>query len=384
MEEITFLLKQHTPLLHFLHDQPGATLRATELKPKLDRFIVEVFQNWPENANGKHEGAIRKIKHCLDQKEPSLYRINIHADTDDPRYYYYESNIRSADRDALPYTISNQYNIPLEKLEIIFPSTFFANADKRSKKQWDEVKLGVLHSTVRVTVRSFDEDIINLIEVALPHLICIENFGTRQSKGYGCFSDLTMSTIDFEKIVKRHFVFVAKRRIPDTQANISKVIDSTYRQIRCKPDRDGGEPESFIRDYFEDQNPPIVWEKEQVIRTFIHEESAKVDKNVRFVRAVLGLPGLYDYQQAKGKPKVTIRDKAKEIDRYRSPLTFKIHNGWLYLLASHTEERILKERPFLFFKGEEPDENAVEIKTPGYFDISDFLTSKIPTGWNKL
>ena len=33
-------LKQHTPLLHFQHDQEGATLRATEIKPKLDEFIL--------------------------------------------------------------------------------------------------------------------------------------------------------------------------------------------------------------------------------------------------------------------------------------------------------------------------------------------------------
>ncbi len=39
--QITFTLKQHTPLIHFQHDQQGATLRATELKPKLDRFIIE-------------------------------------------------------------------------------------------------------------------------------------------------------------------------------------------------------------------------------------------------------------------------------------------------------------------------------------------------------
>ena len=42
--KLTFKLKQHTPLIHFQHDQTGATLRATELKPKLDRFLVEKFK----------------------------------------------------------------------------------------------------------------------------------------------------------------------------------------------------------------------------------------------------------------------------------------------------------------------------------------------------
>ena len=39
--QIQFTLRQHTPMIHFQHDQDGATLRATEVKPKLDRFIVE-------------------------------------------------------------------------------------------------------------------------------------------------------------------------------------------------------------------------------------------------------------------------------------------------------------------------------------------------------
>ena len=38
---ITYELKQETPIIHFQHNQSGATLRATEVKPKLDRFIIK-------------------------------------------------------------------------------------------------------------------------------------------------------------------------------------------------------------------------------------------------------------------------------------------------------------------------------------------------------
>ena len=41
MYKIEFTLKQHTPIIHFQHDQDGATIRATEVKPKLDQFIFE-------------------------------------------------------------------------------------------------------------------------------------------------------------------------------------------------------------------------------------------------------------------------------------------------------------------------------------------------------
>ncbi|MFK5976154.1 MAG: hypothetical protein QM493_06565 [Sulfurovum sp.] len=39
--KVNFTLKQHTPIIHFQSDQMGATLRATELKPKFDKFLIK-------------------------------------------------------------------------------------------------------------------------------------------------------------------------------------------------------------------------------------------------------------------------------------------------------------------------------------------------------
>jgi hypothetical protein len=43
MYQLKIQLKQHTPIIHFQHDQAGATLRASEVKPKLDRFLIEML-----------------------------------------------------------------------------------------------------------------------------------------------------------------------------------------------------------------------------------------------------------------------------------------------------------------------------------------------------
>jgi len=46
MHKLTIYLCQQTPLLHFQHQQAGATLRATEVKPKLDKFLIrQAFNN---------------------------------------------------------------------------------------------------------------------------------------------------------------------------------------------------------------------------------------------------------------------------------------------------------------------------------------------------
>ncbi|KAA6310435.1 hypothetical protein EZS27_038260, partial [termite gut metagenome] len=43
MKKLTVTLKQHTPLIHFQHEQEGATLRSSEVKPRLDRFLFPII-----------------------------------------------------------------------------------------------------------------------------------------------------------------------------------------------------------------------------------------------------------------------------------------------------------------------------------------------------
>lgn len=62
-----YTLIAQTPMIHFQHDQKGATLRATEVKPKLDRYLLKcaeaektpiakiVMQNCPERDLMKKE-----------------------------------------------------------------------------------------------------------------------------------------------------------------------------------------------------------------------------------------------------------------------------------------------------------------------------------------
>ena len=60
MYQIKFTLKQHTPIIHFQHGQVGATLRATEVKPKLDRFI---YNQWLKEKNNDAEVVFKTFGH---------------------------------------------------------------------------------------------------------------------------------------------------------------------------------------------------------------------------------------------------------------------------------------------------------------------------------
>jgi hypothetical protein len=82
MKTLTITLKQHTPLIHFQHSQKGATLRATEVKPKLDRFVLTAL------GNGNYEAGIEEAKNkgwLIGKKceHPALnYKIRIESEGD--------------------------------------------------------------------------------------------------------------------------------------------------------------------------------------------------------------------------------------------------------------------------------------------------------------
>lgn len=49
-------LEAQSPMIHFQHDQAGATLRASEVKPKLDRFLL----NKMEQETGKRVAVLKE------------------------------------------------------------------------------------------------------------------------------------------------------------------------------------------------------------------------------------------------------------------------------------------------------------------------------------
>jgi hypothetical protein len=65
-------LKQHTPMIHFQHDQAGATLRATEVKPKLDRYVRK-------HLNAKKDDRLRYQAHIRPVGDPVEYSDRPHS-----------------------------------------------------------------------------------------------------------------------------------------------------------------------------------------------------------------------------------------------------------------------------------------------------------------
>lgn len=179
MHKLTIQLKQHTPIIHFQHDQVGATLRATEVKPKLDRFILEKLggsdfeigrlkakvNNWLV-GNGDHPALNYKLKIIEDiDKQESL---KIEAKTNFPCFFGDMGN------DYLGKEKKLLFNKTLLKIEIT-------------------CLLNDLKETVNTSVTQFFKE---------------TTFGTRQSKGFGyyqVFDKESNDIVTFEKKPNSYF-----------------------------------------------------------------------------------------------------------------------------------------------------------------------------------
>lgn len=170
MKVLKFTLTQHTPLIHFQKDEPGATLRASEVKPKLDKFIIERI--------GK--GAYDTVKSTVKTNHKDWF-----IDKNDVYALNYKmsitgSNIRIPEIDGY-FGYSNKGK-PLPA------PMFFGNMEnKENAGNRINKKCFSKGDKFNLTIICCDSlgDIINnyIHEFFLCH-----NFGTRQSKGYGSFT----------------------------------------------------------------------------------------------------------------------------------------------------------------------------------------------------
>ncbi|GAB2025070.1 hypothetical protein OfM1_11410 [Lactovum odontotermitis] len=147
MNELKVELTQITPLIHFQVHQDGATdatLRASEVKPKLDKFL---------QTYSCSKGEIQECW-CLPKVKDKKYRA-----------LDYKMQIMGKGEAGKPH------------------KSFFANMGKDSKK----IKQVGYEDGVDIKIISKHEELLSLIQKHLALFFVIHNFGARGSKGFGSF-----------------------------------------------------------------------------------------------------------------------------------------------------------------------------------------------------
>jgi len=385
-------------MIHFQSCQKGATLRATELKPKTDKFIISELKTIDEDLFTKYKDVINENNFSLEGNPvPAKYQIRISAD---------DNNGRKLVKFATYIKESEKERLKLKGICPVSPAPYFGDS------------LAVQHNKVELSLFGFNSKLTELIEKAMQYVLVYNNFGTRQGKGFGSFLPENMTEDVFEKILKKKYpkFWVAK----DVQNPFAK-INRTYQLLKSginHPKRNQYE-KSKLFEYMCGKN--IRWEKREIKEKLIADhndlfeilkyetEKHRIDDcdpkagakfKYRYIRAMLGLAEHNEYAvkvNDKNIDKIQIRiedsdnkNSEDQIKRYKSPIVFKVFNNNIYLLPNPVNS-IMYGRKFTFnirLKYKDNTKKDIgelfEIETPDKFDLTDFLSEKLNGEWTLI
>lgn len=341
MHKLTFTLKQHTPIIHFQHEQHGATLRATELKPKLDRFLIKKFK---DNGIIYSDWLINGQENALD----------------------YKTSIKTQSVYLTP--INQSMSVP----------AFFGNMG--GDYQEHPKSLSLTKEPVSVQLLTFDLTLKAKLEEYFPEFIATTNFGTRQSKGYGSF---TLWDQNFDLLDNLHCLEVV---IPnENEADIFHVINYYHQRLKSGINYKNEYESAFLKLYLNDK--PYRWEKRMLKEAFIGGLDS-IDEDQRFARAMLGLVGSYTFkpQRENRRPghvypriqvDIDVTPENPNLERFKSPLTYKPvkvnKDSWRIYIILHEVPTAIAGQNFRF---DNSVGDRITINTPdNVIDINDLVNN---------
>jgi len=441
MYKLEVTLKQHTPLIHFQHDQEGATLRASEVKPKLDRFILTKLGNGDYNKgkdkakkNGwligvKPEDKIEYEKHYALNYKMNFFIGKIQEE------YFIATNL-----------IEDFVNLlEARGIKTIPQSLYFAQEKQNNgivghwgvnEKNWKLIpQKGILcKDNVEMKIFCLLSDLRKYIGENIREFFYVENFGTRQNKGFGSFQvenitpkEIEKEQISIESALKNNFDFVYKYNyfIPEDNylQESFKIIQNDYQLLKAGKNH-GRYAKSKLFLYGISLKNPIRWEKRIIKREIYRLSQSSNDEyqkfpytlfvrgnnsntfgklntdqkwfdkksefDYKYLRAVLGIAEqfefiIYDPSEKNNKSKkkyiVKLKDSSGKIERFKSPLTFKIIDKRIYLLGNELPGNLRGDFSlFISVKGDDEYSEERKIKLteekisiPENFSIKDFI-----------
>lgn len=380
MYKLEIKLKQHTPLIHFQHDQEGATLRASEVKPKLDKYILTQLGGG-DYEKGRAEA---KAKGWLVGKgdHPALnYKMRIEVRKD------------SSKKEILFASYLKKDKIEeLNKLgiKVISNTPFFAqekeNGQIRSIEDWDKIKKkGLLWENVSLCIFSLNNNLVSCIQEHIAHFFVCTNFGTRSDKGFGSFTVVSINektdnipnTVEkYKESFKTYYEFCYKRK---SSKYVFSDIKDDYQRLKSGTNFGNyRKPLLFCYAVEKMKNKPR-WEKrhfKQTMSPALRNEGLflKTNRNTNgqfnapiadssglqnwqdrpkpynyaYLRALLGVAENFEFQIKGEYDKAVVSVGGGDIKRFQSPLLFKVIDNDIYLLGNEPHDIFNKKFNFTY------------------------------------
>lgn len=187
MNKLTVTLKQHTPLLHFQPMQRGACLRASEVKPKLDKFLWKTLGK----DNVKKEWLIKEGKEdckALNYKlriEPIGEMDEIHLKV---KRSVEKGTLKNDTISGAPLYTTENYPSPTNSL-------IMGNIGGRIEESVLNFKIA---KKLKLTFLVKNEELEDKIASVMYEFFGTFCFGNRTSKGFGSYEVLDIDKYKYE------------------------------------------------------------------------------------------------------------------------------------------------------------------------------------------
>lgn len=363
-----YKLVQHTPLIHFQHSEPHACLRATEVKPKLDRFLIEQLEKDGRFGDGRWKKWF--VGDGSQQSFDYMMRITPNSEQVE-RTHSIERAIARA-----------EHRPPNANLHEIHKNYFgnMASGNNIQDTIRETFKESLFYKDgLTLTIRCFIPELLTFIDEHIRGFFMMHNFGTRQRKGFGSFT-VDISTKPNEP---KGFDLVGKY-CPNAyccklgnDVNADALLDAVWvisAFLRSGFNRgEGNYVRGFVFRYFQREKNPIAndkaFVKQQVLRNVYNEATRgehlhPYGNNVRY-RYVRGLLGTNENSRFCRAPRGETREdrtvhniyihSAEGVERFPSPLLFKPIGKFVFILPQKMPDEIFGSEFYILEKNQEEE-----------------------------
>ena len=363
-----YKLVQHTPLIHFQHSEPHACLRATEVKPKLDRFLIEQLEKDDRFGDGRWKKWF--VGDGSQQSFDYMMRITPNSEQVERTHSIERAIARAEHRPP---------NASFHEIH----KNYFGNMASGNNIQ-DTIRETFKESLfykdgLTLTIRCFIPELLTFIDEHIRGFFMMHNFGTRQRKGFGSFT-VDISTKPNEP---KGFDLVGKY-CPNAyycklgnDVNADALLDAVWvisAFLRSGFNRgEGNYVRGFVFRYFQREKNPLAndkaFVKQQVLRN-VYDEATRGEhlhpygNNVRY-RYVRGLLGTNENSRFCRDPRGETREdrtvhniyihSAEGVERFPSPLLFKPIGKFVFILPQKMPDKIFGSEFYILKKKQEEE-----------------------------
>lgn len=363
-----YKLVQHTPLIHFQHSEPHACLRATEVKPKLDRFLIEQLEKDDRFGDGRWKKWF--VGDGSQQSFDYMMRITPNSEQ--------VERTQSIER-AIARAEHRPPNASLHEIH----KNYFGNMASGNNIQ-DTIRETFKESLfykdgLTLTIRCFIPELLTLIDEHIRGFFMMHNFGTRQRKGFGSFT-VDIST---EPNAPKRFDLVGKYcpnayycKLNDN-VSADALLDAVWvisAFLRSGFNRgEGNYVRGFVFRYFQREKNPLANDKafvKQNVLLNVYNEATRGEhlhpygNNVRY-RYVRGLLGTNENSRFCRNPRGETREdrtvhnvyihSAEGVERFPSPLLFKPIGKFVFILPQKMPDEIFGSEFYILKKKQEEE-----------------------------